>query len=365
MSNYAYLHDDASYCIQTSMRISEFQIPAMAVERLSEMLSVPMDAARAQFDVRVARVILDAKFETDKHRFIIECKTSSSLGSVVVAAELLKTALNKVRDDAIPVFAAPYMSRSARDYCAREGIGWLDLSGNAKIVAPGLYIDSTGHRNKFARPGRVETPFGPKGSRIARTLLINPELSVKQRELAATTKLDEGYVSRVVRRLIALDLVERVSDGIRVRDADQLLDAWHDEYRFDRHRVIRGHITAPFGTSVLQTVDREMTRIDQSYAATGLSAAWLLTGFAGYRTDTFYLDSEPSDELINQLSFRLETRGANTWLIVPNDAGVFDGSQRVNGIRCVSPVQVYLDLKSHPERSVEAAEELRKRNLRW
>jgi hypothetical protein len=49
---------------------------------------------------------------------------------------------------------------------------------------------------------------------------------------------------------------------------------------------------------------------------------------------------------------------------VPNDEGVFDGAKFVDGIRCVHPVQAYLDLKDHPERSTEAAAELRRKILR-
>ncbi|MDE0142863.1 MAG: hypothetical protein OXI80_15175 [Caldilineaceae bacterium] len=54
-------------------------------------------------------------------------------------------------------------------------------------------------------------------------------------------------------------------------------------------------------------------------------------------------------------------RGANVWLVVPNDAGVFDGAEFVEGIRCVHPVQAYVDLKGYPERTAEAGEALRRR----
>ena len=46
--------------------------------------------------------------------------------------------------------------------------------------------------------------------------------------------------------------------------------------------------------------------------------------------------------------------------MVPNDEGVFHGAEIVDGIRCVHPVQAYVDLKDHPERAPEAAAELRK-----
>jgi hypothetical protein len=64
------------------------------------------------------------------------------------------------------------------------------------------------------------------------------------------------------------------------------------------------------------------------------------------------------------MGFHEEQKGENVWLVVPNDEGVFDGAAERDGIRCVHPVQVYMDLKNHPERSAEAAEQLRARFLR-
>ena len=74
-----------------------------------------------------------------------------------------------------------------------------------------------------------------------------------------------------------------------------------------------------------------------------------------------YLSRPPSLGLKKDLGFREESRGANTWLVVPNDEGVFDGAEVLEGINCVHPVQAYLDLKDHPERASEAAAELRHR----
>ena len=63
------------------------------------------------------------------------------------------------------------------------------------------------------------------------------------------------------------------------------------------------------------------------------------------------------------MGFHEIPRGENVWLVRPDDAGVFQGSELRAEIRCVHPVQVYLDLKDQPERSVEAAEALRKQLL--
>ena len=149
----------------------------------------------------------------------------------------------------------------------------------------------------------------------------------------------------------------------RVTDAYALLAAWRDDYRFDRHHVIRGHIASRGGDQLIQTISEVLSRTDEPYAATALSAAWMWTRYAGFRLSAVYLSTLPAAELKEELGFREEDRGANTWLVVPNDEGVFDGVELVDGIRCVHPVQAYVDLKNHPERAAEAAEELLKRLL--
>jgi hypothetical protein len=78
----------------------------------------------------------------------------------------------------------------------------------------------------------------------------------------------------------------------------------------------------------------------------------------------FYVMQIPPAAARQALGFHEEQRGENVWLVVPNDEGVFDGAAEREGVRCVHPVQVYLDLKDHPERSTEAAEQLRAKILR-
>ena len=101
------------------------------------------------------------------------------------------------------------------------------------------------------------------------------------------------------------------------------------------------------------------------YAATGLGAAWLFSHFAGFRRVTFYLKQAPSPALLEKIGFREEDSGANVWLVLPKDEGVFMGEERREKVRCVSPVQAYLDLKGHPERAEEAGSRLRDRYLNW
>ncbi len=337
-----------------------------AGERLAEIFGAPGLIEDIQFEVPTNDSHRwDAFFTVRGHSFVLEWKRSGSLGPVAYASHKLEKARHSFPPEAIPLLAVPYMGKAAQEYCEQAGIPWIDLSGNARIVVPGIFYQNLGNPNRFRRAGRPESAFGPKGSRIARQLLIEPAKTVKQRALASSTRLNEGHVSRVVGKLLEAGLVDRGESGIRVADLGMLLDAWREEYRFGRHHIVQGHISAGGGDSLTQYIAGTLAKIDAFYAATALPAAWLWTRFAGFRLSTVYLSVPPSEGLMEDLGFREEPRGANTWLVVPNDEGVFMGSEVVDGIRCVHPVQAYVDLREQPERAAEAAAELRRRlNLR-
>ena len=333
-----------------------------AAAHLARIFAVPDVSEDTRFEVRTDDGRLwDAVFAIRGHSFVLEWKRSGSLGPVASAIRQLRMAQSSFPHQVIPLLAVPYMGRAAQERCAQAELPWLDLSGNARIIVPGIFYQNLGNPNRFRRPGRPESAFGPKGSRIARLLLMEPSRAVMQRAMASTTGIDEGHTSRVVGKLLEAGLVERGEDGIRVTDPGTLLDAWREAYRFDRHHVIRGHVLSRGGDYLTRHIAETLSKADVRYAATALPAAWLWTRYAGFRLSTVYLSTPPLKGIQKDLGFREEPRGANTWLVVPNDEGVFDGAEFVDGISCVHPVQAYLDLKGQPERSTEAAAELRSR----
>jgi hypothetical protein len=331
------------------------RIPRLLAELLDEP-SVELAAEEPRADSGIDLLARDAHGRL----WAVEIKTSSRPGQVDRAAQQLKAFGG---GDAIPVLVVPYMSKAGAETAERAGLNWIDLSGNASIQDEGLRVWVQGKPNELRTAGRPSSPFAPKSARVSRALLLEPKRWWRQKDLAVATQLDDGNVSRVVRRLDEEALLERRAKELRPRDPDLLLDAWAQEYRFDRHDAISGHISGS-GIEVARTLAENLTRRQIDHAFTGLPAAWAIDRFARFRLSTVYVDGDPRD-VVEQLGIRQGFKGANVQILGPDDTGVFAGKQTCDDLRCVSTVQVYLDLLNLPERAAEAARHLRDHRLDW
>ena len=261
---------------------SEKQAAAEIVDLLADLLGSSPKKIRSQ---AAAANGYDYSISAPGHRFLVEYKVSASAGPLAGAVDQLKKYAEANQDKGLPLIVVPFMGQVGRELCDRSEISWLDLSGNAKIVAPGLRIRVEGRPNKFTDRGRPPNVFAAKSSRIARQLLLNPKQFQTQAELARQTGLGDGYVSKIVRRLEQEQYLDANDDGaVRPRDPNLLLDAWHDTYDFNRHRIIKGHVPARSGDELLQRIAKSLSREKLEYAATGLSAAWLYDQLRGVST---------------------------------------------------------------------------------
>jgi hypothetical protein len=339
------------------------------------------EAWRRQSGAQQRRLQPDLIVDAAGIRFVVETKASGAAAPVAAglrALEAYRTALEgheRATYASLPLLVVPFMGEVGQELCAEASASWLDLAGNARIVAPGLRVWIDGRPSVATRHLSPANPFAPRAARIPRRLLLAPERAWTQHALVEETGLDKGFVSKVVGALVRQELLTvergpyapanaRVGSRrtLHVVDPDALLDAWREAYAFDKHDVHRGIIAARSGPELL---DRLVARFGEPdapvgrYAATGLAAASRLAPYADFRTVTFYCDELPAPDVLDELGFEEAERGGNVWLVVPNDAGVFDGAEPVGGVPCASAVQTYLDLFAHPERSRDAAAELR------
>lgn len=325
---------------------------------LREWLGVPVTVSEGTDPAHRYDLLVKAAHYT----LLVEVKGTDNIASLAAAVQRMAAAELK-GERTISLLVVPYMGPKAREWAHAHGISWADLSGNAIIRAPGLHIHVSGHENQYTTAGRPSNPFSPRFSRVSRVLLVDPNVWWRQRDLAAETGLPDGTVSKVVQRLTALELLERDDAGaLRPAAPSRLLDAWAQHYRFEDHDIRRFHVVGRSGADVLQRLADRLSATPLTWAATGLSAAWLYTRFADFRLTTLYVDRFPPDP--EALGLRPVERGENVWLVGPRDEGVFYGRAE-RAAWCVHPVQVYLDLAGHPERSAEAAANIRTGWLKW
>lgn len=348
------------------MQETALSIEREALQRLPDLLADLLDEESVvlQAGARGGDQGADLSLADSRGRhWLVEVKTSIGPGRVLDVAKQLRRFAEQAdpAGQAIPLLVVPHMSEASARTAEEMGVNWLDLAGNASIRAENLHVWVRGRPNEFRSRGRPSSPFAPRSARVTRVLLLDPKRWWRQKDLVKVTGLDDGTVSRVVRRLDEERFLSRRGRELRPRDPAVMLDAWAEDYEFERHDIVAGHISGN-GAQLARALVKQLNDANIHYAFTGLPAAWAIDGFARFRLVTVYVERDPR-AAAEALDMRRSPVGANIQLVGPNDVGVFAGERDFEGFNCVAPVQVYLDLLHLPERAEEAAQHLRAEQL--
>jgi hypothetical protein len=254
----------------------------------------------------------------------------------------------------LAVFAR-YLSESTRARLRDLDVGYLDLTGNIRIILskPGLVIETEGASvdpDRQQRPAR--TLRGSKAGRIVR-ILVDRKSPPGVREIAEAASVDAGYVSRVLTLLDSEALIARIGRGkIDSVDWPALLRRWATEAPLDS-RGTEMTLLEPRGLSALLT---KLASSSEQYVVTGELAAKAVAPVAPPRLATIWL--RDASEAAKRLQLRPAAAGANVLAIEPSDDSVFDGATERDGIRHAALSQVAADLLTSPGRGPAEAEEL-------
>jgi hypothetical protein len=106
-----------------------------------------------------------------------------------------------------------------------------------------------------------------------------------------------------------------------------------------------------------------------AYALTQLSAAWRYSPMVRYDKSVVYIDARVATDysltaLLDRIDAKEVETGVNCTLWLTDDAAVFSDAREIGGVKVVSPLQLYLDLKLLAGRGDEAAQEVLQKELR-
>lgn len=114
------------------------------------------------------------------------------------------------------LLVSDFLSPRARQLLAAEGASYVDATGNMRLVMsrPALFVETQGAQRRPTprRKSRSESLRGATTGRIVRFLSeVEPPYGVT--DIAAATGISQGWVSRVLDRLVDEALIERKARG--------------------------------------------------------------------------------------------------------------------------------------------------------
>ncbi len=264
-------------------------------------------------------------------------------------------------------FRGIYLAASIAEPLANDLRTWqvchADLNGRLFLVGDGFFVDRQPRGNRFRNPVAEPKLFTPKASRIIRALVANRDAKWDQDSLVSTTRTSRGYVSRILKTLVADGFIRHGEPGNRkqaaqyeVVDFDRLLDSWAEADRF-ASRVERVEFSLLVNDPIAVAKEVCSALDGCRFAFTQWIAAWLRKPHTTPPVVSVYVTAEAAS---SYSAGRQVSSGGNLWLLVPKDVGVFQNLREERGFPLVCDPQIYLDLIGSGLRGPEAAEALRK-----
>lgn len=330
--------------------LEETELIDRAVAWLGERLPPSWEVARSNRQIvgsgqgapQSVDALIDIRASNGITTLAVEAKQAFSPRDVARLLPHLTRVIRSLANNPPVLVVAPWLSSRTQELLDREGMNFLDLTGNALIrtVYPAIYIRTSGApRNPTPEPRARARVRGPKAARLVRLLAdVRPPYGV--REIAKAADLAPGYVSRLLDALDREVLVERSAKGeVKSVDVPALLRRWAESHDVLKSSEARRFI-APAG--VTKALERLLVAPSQPpVAITGSFAAVRLAPVAAPALLLVY--TEDVGSVVDTLDLLPAADGANVVLLRPFDRVVWDRTTTADGLTYVAPSQAAVD----------------------
>lgn len=340
---------------------------ALLGEKIKQVLpGLDIITIEAQVKIMTFQVdfLLTVRFKRKEYLFICETKSLGSPSHLFPAiAQLKKIAEYK---KAYLIIIAPYISQRSAEMCRENQVGFIDLEGNAFLSFDNVLVDKRVKERTEVEKREVVEIFSPRATRIIRVLLENKKEKWLITDLAKEANISIGYASDVLKALNKQGYVDREKrKGFQVKDKAALLDKWASIYDFNQNKIINLYTFEKDFENLFKNIKDVSDSLKLKCGLTLLSGASIVAPYIA-RFSNIYLYIEGDIKTwTEKLDLREVESGANFYLVIPYDEGVFYGLQKVKGIPLISNIQLYLDLIKYPARGKEQADYLRNQLIKF
>ena len=341
------------------------QIAERLGEHIAGIPNIKTVSLRRNMRIAGSQVDIDSIVELGDRQYeiLVVAKADGSPSAIRRAASQLKSIRRSFADVANIYLAvgAPYISDEAMGVCEEEHVGCLDAVGNCYLSFGGLHIEIRGNKNLLPAKRSSKSLFSPKSSRVIRVLLSDVNRLWQVQEIAGEAKISIGLVSRLKQKLLEEELAVEQDRRVKVRSPKRLIDAWVESYRYKRN-PLKEYYSLDDGLKAEHRIADYCNRQNIHYALGLFSAASRVAPHVRINKAFVFVDAD-LDDVASALNFKPVPSGSNVVFLKPYDAGVFYKSRDIDGLKVVSDVQAYIDLKTYKGRGEEAADFLMQHSL--
>jgi hypothetical protein len=303
--------------------------------------------------------------DNKKFMLVFEVKSLGQPRYARLAISQLKDFLEG-KENAYGIFVSAFISEESRRECQKNGVGYIDLAGNCLLNFENIFINIDGRPNPYPESRPLKSIFSARSSRAIRVLLCNPGKEWTLSELSKEAIISLGQAFSVKKRLLDYELIKEEGKGKNMRfrlvSPEQLLKKWADNYDFRKNKIWNFYSFDDVEKAEKKLADY-LGENNILYGFTLTSGASLVAPFVRYTRVYIYVKNN-IEKIAADLNLKQVSTGPNVTILEPYDEGVFYRLQDVKGMKVVSDVQLYLDLKSNKERGEEAASFILEQRLR-
>jgi hypothetical protein len=302
---------------------------------------------------------------------LVEIRSVSNPKTIMNVCQSFSNCLQRAdTKNLVPILIAPYIGKQQIDMLAKEGISWIDLSGNMVIQAgKEIYIERTGKPNKFPDTVPIKQIFQGTSSLAVRALLLKPEGFSSLYEIVDFISSRNGTittstVSKVLQSLENDLLIKKEKSGFYATEAERLLERLAEGYRNSVRRQDQKRYR--YAVKNAPDVFTALSERQLDYGACGFYAA-KLKGLAMTDEITVFIKSlEDATRAFELVSLDIKPDGefGQLMLIETKDPCVWFNLQKQSFENVVDDLQLYLELLDSTPRGPAIAEHLKNRILK-
>lgn len=245
------------------------------------------------------------------------------------------------------VVMAPYISAESAKICEQQQFGYMDFSGNCRLLFHSLYLKIEGKPNAHSEKRALQSIFDPRSSvssAILREIMSDTTKRWRLKHLSEKLNCSIGQVSKVKNYLEEQLWAKMGPDGIEVTQGSAIMNAWSEAY--SKKEVFAEKIEC-YTLLPLSDFEEQLQQIsrnsDIDIYLTGFSGGVRYAPVVRYNKVHLIITADQLSSFLHVAPCTQVDSGANVHIYVSTQKEILFDARTIHGVQVASPVQVFLD----------------------